>query len=126
MIEELDIKELLDLIQQVRSKKDMLIELYDHRLEDLRGELEMRMKNSNLKNLKTDKATAFFQKTTEVTVADWGNVMSYVQKHNAFDILQRRISVSALEARLNAGEKITGVELKTDTKLVIRSVKEKP
>ena len=44
-------------------------------------------------------------------VKDWDAFNAYVKKHNAFELLQRRLSVAAVEERLEAGVNLPGVEV---------------
>ncbi len=119
------ITDLVDAIQKLRSKRDLLVETYDSQLETLRGELETRMKAENVAKATGETASAYFQKSYEVTVSDWGAVQTFVQDHDAFDILQRRIAPAALAARLGNGAHIEGVELKEGQTLFVRALKEK-
>jgi hypothetical protein len=117
---------LIEMIQALRKKKDMVVETYDNRIESLRSELETYMKTEKIEKARGDTATAYFTHPREAKVTDWNNVLWYVKEKNAFDILERRISVKAIEARLQAGEIIPGVTLgKPKTVLNIRALKEK-
>lgn len=50
-------------------------------------------------------------KTTEVPSAkDWPSIYEYVRKHKAWDLLQRRLSVTAIRERWNDGVEVKGVE----------------
>ena len=46
-------------------------------------------------------------------VKDWVKFRAYVKKHNAFDLLQKRLSSKAILDRLDDGKKIPGVEMFT-------------
>lgn len=56
-------------------------------------------------------AKAIITKKTIPTVAgeDWDKVYKYIAKHDAFDMLQRRLNTKAVNDRWEAGEKIPGV-----------------
>ena len=42
-------------------------------------------------------------------VKDWSKFYAYVQKHGAFELLQKRLGEKAIEERIDAGKKIPGV-----------------
>lgn len=42
-------------------------------------------------------------------VKDWPKFYAYVQKHSAFELLQKRLGEKAIEERIDAGKKIPGV-----------------
>ena len=46
-------------------------------------------------------------------VADWPAFYKYVMKKKAFELLQKRLSATAIQERWDAGEKIPGVEVFT-------------
>jgi endonuclease IV len=50
-------------------------------------------------------------------VEDWGKVWDYAKSHDAFDLYQRRLNNKAWLDRLEAGEKIAGVERETVVEL---------
>lgn len=44
-------------------------------------------------------------------VKDWKKFYQYVSRNNAYDLLQKRLSVEAINERLDAKKKIPGVEI---------------
>lgn len=56
------------------------------------------------------------------TVKDWNSLWTYIVKNKAFDLVQRRVSTSAVEARWDDGKKIPGVEPFGVKKLSINKV----
>lgn len=116
-------EELLNNIQALKIKRDAVTEMYDAQIEKLSFQLETALGEGN--GLKTDMATAYWQKNTQVKVEDWNAVMEYVAKNNAFDILQKRISPAQLEKRIEAGAKIVGVTITKGTTLIIKGAKDK-
>lgn len=55
-------------------------------------------------------------------VRDWDAFYKYVIKNKAFDMLQRRLSDTAVNARLEAGKKVDGVEIFKTVSLSINKV----
>jgi hypothetical protein len=84
-----------------------------------------------IQNLPKSKASGVAGKKARVSVhtdpipqiKDWNKFYKYVHKHKAFDLIQRRISEKAVEARLDDGEKVPGIEIFNVTKVSINKVK---
>jgi hypothetical protein len=62
-------------------------------------------------------AVAGLSQATVPTVKDWDALYKYVKKHNAFDLLQKRVSATAYRERLDVKEVVPGVEPFITTKL---------
>lgn len=45
-----------------------------------------------------------------VVAVDWGNILSYIKETGEVDLLQKRLTESAVKARWDAGRTIPGVE----------------
>jgi hypothetical protein len=81
--------------------------------------LESALKAHIIETLPKSDASGVAGKLARVTVvekitpqaADWEAVHGYIQKHNAFELLQRRLNVAAVEERLEAGEQVPGIEM---------------
>lgn len=54
--------------------------------------------------------TVSIKRTTVPTAKDWAAIDAYILKHKALDLLQRRIGVNAWRERVEAGEKVPGIE----------------
>lgn len=120
-----DIKELLDMVQTEKDKLDALTKMYEDRIKKLRYELQLRMANLGQRELTGTKAKAVIKPVKNVTVSDWDDVQKYVKTHDAFDILQRRISPAAAQARVDAGEDIPGLLIVPADELMITKIKTK-
>lgn len=115
-------EELLNKIQALKEKRDMMTETYDSQIEAYTLLLKTNLGEGN--NLKTDAATAYWQAQTKVEVKDWNKVMEFVYKNKAFDILQKRITPNALKSRLDAGGKIEGVSVSETKIFIIKGAKD--
>lgn len=62
--------------------------------------------------------------TTVPGLVDWSAVHAYIKRTGAFELLQKRLSVTAWRERLDAGKPIPGVEAKTVWNLNVKPVKE--
>jgi hypothetical protein len=54
---------------------------------------------------------------------DWDKVYAYIKKHNAFELLQRRLNSAAVKERLEDGKKVPGVGSFTAVKVSLTKVK---
>jgi len=69
-------------------------------------------------NLPKSNASGIAGKIARVTVVnkpvpqvkDWKKFHTYIKRTNAFDLLQRRVSASAIEERWDNGKTVSGVE----------------
>ena len=59
-------------------------------------------------------ASASIQYSTEPTAKDWSAIYFYIRENDAFDMLQRRLSSTAVKDRWDSGIIIPGIE-KFDT-----------
>lgn len=53
------------------------------------------------------------------SVFDWDKLCAYVKRHNAFELLQKRVTQEAYKERVDAGKKVPGVEIFTKIGLSI-------
>ena len=67
-------------------------------------------------------ASATITTTVEPTAKDWDAIFGYVKKKGAFDLMYRRINGKAWRDRIEAGEKIPGIEEFNRIKLSIRKI----
>lgn len=56
-------------------------------------------------------ATASVSLSINPSVKDWPSVWSYIAKHKAWDLMEKRIAKIAFRERLEAGQTIPGVEV---------------
>lgn len=52
-------------------------------------------------------------------ITDWTKFHSYVKRHNAFELMHKRVTAEAYRERIDAGKKVPGVEEFTVIKLSI-------
>lgn len=61
-------------------------------------------------SFKTASGTAFVTSTDFANVADWDAVLSYIRTHEAYDMLEKRVSKSAVKALMDeTGEVPPGI-----------------
>jgi hypothetical protein len=82
-------------------------------------ELEKALKEKIINELPASDASGVSGKLARVTInkkatwraTDWAEIWKYAKKKDAADIFQRRLSDEAINLRVDAGEKIKGLEL---------------
>lgn len=102
---------------------DMLYALREKRLAgqkvvDAVEDEEKALKEHIINNLPKSEASGILGKLAKVTVTnklvpqvkDWEAFYAHIKKTNGFDLLNRALNKSAVEARYEAGKKVPGVE----------------
>ena len=111
----MEIKELSAKVDQYVSSREARLAL--QREVDTLAETEKLLKDELIATLEKSGVNAVGGTTHIVklsikdkpTASDWVKVYAYIKKNNAFDLLQRRLNESAVEARWEEGKKIPGV-----------------
>jgi hypothetical protein len=102
---------------------DRLFELRNHRLaekkklDEIQAE-ETALKNHIIENLPKSEASGVAGKLARVTVVvnqvpqvkDWEAFYKYVKKTGNFDLMQKRLTDTAIKERWDAGQEVPGVE----------------
>lgn len=81
--------------KEERALKDFLLEGFD---------------KSALEQIKTKAGTAELSAKTVPQAEDWNAIYTYIAKHKAYDLLQKRLHERACAERWEAGEAIPGVK----------------
>lgn len=119
----------------IGGKIDRLFRLRTKRLEqqravdDLRAQ-EREIEDELISTLGKDRlnkaagklASVSVQRKTVPSVVDWDKFYKYVKKENAFELLQKRVNISAARERWDDGEDLPGVEQYIDTKISLRKI----
>ena len=72
-------------------------------------------------SFKTDHGTAFLTTTDFANVADWDAVLDFIRKEEAFDMLEKRISKTAVRGYIEANKEVPpGVTYGTKLDINIR------
>ena len=88
-------------------------------VEELKSTMSIEMDNVGTSTYKGNKGTISIAQYVIPIVDNWDEVYKYIQKNDAFDLLQRRITSAAWRDRLEEGEKIRGIEPMTQNRLRI-------
>lgn len=81
-------------------------------------EREEALKDYIIDNLPKDSSGAFgkrykvkVEQAEKPVVKDWNIYYAYISKNKAWDLLQKRVGEAALQARLDDGKKVPGIEM---------------
>ena len=119
----MDNKELLAKIETLKAKRDKINNMMDDMIKLYSDKLKAGMKEADQHTLYGEKMIAFFRPQKSVEVLDWAEVQKFVKAKDAFDILPKKLSASALELRFKAGEKIPGVSVKQSKIFIIQAIR---
>lgn len=98
-------------LQASQSPEGKLITKLEADIEQLEAELlEVYAKDETLTVTRGKRATVKLKKTETYTATDWPAVLKYIQKTKAWDMLTKRLSTVAIRERVQAGEKVPGVQ----------------
>lgn len=110
----LDIHELAEQFHQVRQKRLHLnreVAALEQQEATLKYQLTREMKARGLTSFKTTGHTVVYEEVKEPYAADWSKVIQYVKETGSVDLFQKRLTLSAVRLRLEAGERIPGIEM---------------
>lgn len=71
------------------------------KLEKLEAYLKEQMDAQGLTSFKSEYGTAFITTTDYATVADWDAVLDFVREHDAYDMLEKRVSKLAVRSYID-------------------------
>lgn len=99
--------------QKVQSIKDRMTKLESWLMEQANTQ--------NVTSFKTNSGTAFVTTTDFANVADWDAVLGYIKDNNAFDMLERRVSKTAVRGYIETtGVVPSGVNYGTKIEINVR------
>lgn len=76
----------------------------------LKGEILERMQTEGLSSAGGKLLRVTLETEYEPTVTDYDKFYKFIKKHDAFELLQRRVSATAVKERWADGEQVPGVE----------------
>lgn len=102
-----------DLVYSLRQER-----LAAQKVVDALEEKEKALREHIINTLPKSEATGAAGKLARVTVVtkdvpqvkDWEKFYAYVKRHNAWDLMQRRLATAAVTERWEAGKEVPGVE----------------
>lgn len=112
--------EIIDALYQKRASRLVLTKSVDAlkaEEAELRRLIIQRLQDVGLDSGRGTMATASITKDNQANVKDWSALENYILEHKSFDLLQRRVSITAIRARWDNDESLPGVEKVTLTDL---------
>lgn len=106
----------------VRKATSNLAQLKRERAEH-EAKMLKKFNSEDLKGAKGSRALAMVTTLKSPTVKNFKKMLKYIKRHNAFDLLQRRIASQAYFARLEEGEEVPGVEVFERDRISVRKRK---
>ena len=104
----------------VAKQKEEVAEL-DNVLTQIEVVLLKTFQDLGTESVRTKSGTAYKQVRTSATVADWDVLLSYVQKHELWQMLERRVNKTAVEEFQAAnGEIPPGVNTRSEIVINVR------
>lgn len=87
----------------------------------LEAYIKMQMDAQGVTSLKSEYGTAFLTTTDYATVSDWDAVLEFIRKHEAYDLLEKRVSKLAVRNYIEQmGSVPPGVDYGTKVEVNIR------
>lgn len=113
---------------KIRDKKKVLedqhkeaMKPYTDALAKLEAYMLEAMHQSGLKSMKSPHGTAYQAVRTSAKVTDWAAALGYIREHDAWDLLEARISKLALqELTETTKETVPGVETSSEVVVNVR------
>ena len=120
------------LIEKYIKLRNRVAEIKDRHTEELRpftavmqqieSTLLRHLAETDLNAVKGDAGTAYRQVATSVTVADWDRALAYVREHEAWDLLEARVSKTAALTMIEESQQpIPGVKISQVLVLRVRA-----
>lgn len=112
-MEELSIGQTIDKLYALRAERLAL----SKQIEDMKAQesklrviIITQLRDIGLDGGKGSLATASITTSREARVTDWHALWNWMKEHDAFDMVQKRVAVTAARARWDEGVAIDGVE----------------
>lgn len=97
-------------VQKLRLAKDKEAAEVKDRENIYKAELIARMLEAKTGAMASEKHLAKLHTKETPTPKDWGLIHQYIVQHDAWELVQKRLTVSAVEERWQSGEVIPGIE----------------
>ena len=88
---------LRDKRQEMKSEYEQRVAHIDSLMQKIEGILLKTLDEQGLQSVKTPSGTAYRSTRTSATIADWDAFLGHVREHDAYEMLERRCSKSAVE-----------------------------
>ena len=122
------IEKVIDAYLKLRVEKEIKdakhreeIKLLKDKMTKLEGWIKTQADEQGVTSFRTEHGTAFFTTSDYANVADWDSVLRYIQKHEAFDLLEKRVSKMAVRGYIDLKKSVPpGVHYGTAISVSVR------
>jgi len=124
----LTVDTVIDTYLKLRNKKDSIesetkekVKGIKENMAKLEGWIKEQADKQGVKSFKTDHGTAFLTTTDFAQVADWDAVLSFIKDNDAFDMLEKRVSKTAVRGYIDKNKTVpSGVNYGTRIDVNVR------
>jgi hypothetical protein len=107
--------------EAVENAAKQEVQVLKDKMSKLEAWLLTQANEQSVTSFKTKSGTAFVTTTDYANVADWDAVLSYIKENDAFDMLERRVSKTAVRGYLDTrGMVPSGVNYGTKIEVNVR------
>ena len=122
------IEKVIDAYLKLRVEKEIKdakhreeIKLLKDKMTKLEGWIKTPADEQGVTSFRTEHGTAFLTTSDYANVADWDSVLRYIQKHEAFDLLEKRVSKMAVRGYIDLHKSVPpGVNYGTAISVSVR------
>ena len=122
------IEKVIDAYLKLRIEKEIKdakhreeIKLLKDKMTKLEGWIKTQADEQGVTSFRTEHGTAFLTTSDYANVADWDSVLRYIQKHEAFDLLEKRVSKMAVRGYIDLHKSVPpGVNYGTAISVSVR------
>ena len=124
----LTVDTVIDTYLKLRNKKEAIesetkekVKGIKDNMAKLEGWIKEQADKQGVKSFKTDHGTAFLTTTDFAQVADWDAVLDYIKTNDAFDMLEKRVSKTAVRGYIEKNKTVpSGVNYGTRIDVNVR------
>ena len=124
----LTVDTVIDTYLKLRNKKEAIesetkekVKGIKDNMAKLEGWIKEQADKQGVKSFKTDHGTAFLTTTDFAQVADWDVVLDYIKTNDAFDMLEKRVSKTAVRGYIEKNKTVpSGVNYGTRIDVNVR------
>jgi len=125
---DLTIDKVIDTYLKFRIQKEVLETKHKEEVKKLKekmglieGWIKTEADKQGVTSFKTENGTAFLTTSDYANVADWDSVLRYIQKHEAYDLLEKRVSKMAVRGYIDLNKSVPpGVNYGTAISVSVR------
>lgn len=97
------------------------VAVINEKLQKLENWLRAKADEQGVTSFKTNHGTAFITTVDYANVADWDAVLNFVKDNNAYDMLERRVSKTAVRGYIEANKSVpAGINYGTKLEVNVR------